>query len=160
MQDLFLTLHPFPGKTCLLISYTTNAFPGEYIPVRGVRVATVWLPRKGFTRHFFSPQQTVFDNYSASVMVDGRPISLGLWDTAGQVRRVSRVCVLCTRVRLLGCEVAWCMLRVGVCLTCGCVFGGLVCVARGREWNRRRRRGSDWRGAEDQHHAHSIGSGW
>jgi len=47
------------GKTCMLMSYSMDAFPDDYVP-------------------------TVFENYTAMCVVDGQPLSLGLWDTAGQ----------------------------------------------------------------------------
>jgi len=47
------------GKTSLIISYTTNGYPSEYIP-------------------------TAIDTYHATVHVDGQPLTLELCDTPGQ----------------------------------------------------------------------------
>ena len=51
------------GKTCLLMSYASNAFPTDYRP-------------------------TVFDNYAVNVAVGGDQYRLGLFDTAGQVSSI------------------------------------------------------------------------
>ncbi|KAG9262643.1 rho-related GTP-binding protein RhoU-like [Astyanax mexicanus] len=48
------------GKTSLIVSYTTNGYPAQYIP-------------------------TAIDHFSARVVVDGRPVQLQLCDMAGQV---------------------------------------------------------------------------
>ena len=47
------------GKTALLHSYCNNTFPSGYEP-------------------------TIFDNYSVVIQVNGAPLTLALWDTAGQ----------------------------------------------------------------------------
>jgi Ras family protein U len=48
------------GKTSLIISYTTNGYPNEYVP-------------------------TAMDTYHAVVHVDDQPLTLELCDTPGQV---------------------------------------------------------------------------
>jgi len=47
------------GKTCLLMSFSTDTFPTDYVP-------------------------TVFDNFTTALMFEDKPYNLGLWDTAGQ----------------------------------------------------------------------------
>ncbi|EGV91402.1 Rho-related GTP-binding protein RhoV [Cricetulus griseus] len=49
------------GKSSLIVSYTCNGYPARYRP-------------------------TALDTFSVQVLVDGSPVRIELWDTAGQVR--------------------------------------------------------------------------
>ncbi|GFS42756.1 RAC-like 3 [Actinidia rufa] len=76
------------GKTCMLISYTSNTFPT--FPTMSnlvlcyerseldVTVVTILCDGNRIMCRLF------FDNFSANVVVDGSTVNLGLWDTAGQ----------------------------------------------------------------------------
>ena len=80
------------GKTCMLISYTSNTFPTVcflpffFLELRGGLITNVHAMRKPIMKGIFFCQDyvpTVFDNFSANVVVDGSIVNLGLWDTAG-----------------------------------------------------------------------------
>jgi Ras-related C3 botulinum toxin substrate 1 len=61
------------GKTCLLIAYTSNTFPKEYVPSTLINSFLLVLTTSA-----------VFDNYSANVKVAEKTVAISLWDTAGQ----------------------------------------------------------------------------
>ncbi|KAI0027614.1 rho small monomeric GTPase, partial [Vararia minispora EC-137] len=50
------------GKTSLLCSFALGEFPKEYVP----------------------RSAAIFENYVAEIRLDGKPVQLALWDTAGQ----------------------------------------------------------------------------
>ena len=79
------------GKTCILLSYTTNKFPTRYSLTHSLTHSLAYSLTYSLTHsltHSFSCEYsyipTVFDNYTANVTVNGKMLSLQLWDTAGQ----------------------------------------------------------------------------
>lgn len=81
------------GKTCLLICYTSNKFPtvsiNKYQITLILTICLVFYFILCINLWFFSDQDyvpTVFDNFSANVVLDGVTVNLGLWDTAGKIK--------------------------------------------------------------------------
>ena len=53
-----LEKHHYSSRNQLSISYTNNKFPTSYVP-------------------------TIFDNYVSNIEIEGKKLSLAIWDTAG-----------------------------------------------------------------------------
>ncbi len=66
---------PQVGKTSLLIRYTTGAFPAEYI----ASVLRFAAPLAASLTPVL-----VFDPTSKDLMIGGKPVTLGLWDTGAR----------------------------------------------------------------------------
>ena len=70
----------------MLITYATNKFPTTYVPT----VSNGDSHESQNTTDVFQ----VFDNYAVTVNIDGKPHTLGLYDTAGRIRDDCQLCIV------------------------------------------------------------------